>query len=133
MVSHYRRETAVFSIPFSPRRQRELGQEELEIMDTANSTPHVITLSGIGTPTSAFVSPQRVDFGSWPVGDDSAVQLLTLANGGNTPLVLRLAASQRLRPDKRLRFISSSWWQLHHLRDIHAGLQRKKSRAAVTY
>ena len=58
----------------------------IAIQDNAAGTPHVITLSGIGSGPLAVVSPQNLTFPPESLGTTSAVQAVTLTNIGDQTL-----------------------------------------------
>jgi hypothetical protein len=54
--------------------------------DDASGSPHVINLVGDGSSPIVTLSPQTLTFSSLPVGQTSAVQIITLSNTGNATL-----------------------------------------------
>jgi hypothetical protein len=54
--------------------------------DDASGSPHVINLVGDGSSPIVTLSPQTLTFYSLPVGQTSAVQIITLSNTGNATL-----------------------------------------------
>ena len=54
--------------------------------DDAAGSPHVINLVGDGSSPIVTLSPQTLTFSSLPVGQTSAVQIITLSNTGNATL-----------------------------------------------
>jgi hypothetical protein len=54
--------------------------------DDASGSPHVINLVGDGSSPIVTLSPQTLTFSSLPLGQTSAVQIITLSNTGNATL-----------------------------------------------
>jgi Abnormal spindle-like microcephaly-assoc'd, ASPM-SPD-2-Hydin/Beta-propeller repeat len=54
--------------------------------DDASGSPHVINLVGDGSSPIVTLSPLTLTFSSLPVGQTSAVQIITLSNTGNATL-----------------------------------------------
>ncbi len=79
--------TCTLSVSFAPNA---LGSDSgsISIADDAAGSPHVISVSGVGTGAVAALAPASLTFGTLPVGTASAQQIVTLSNSGNTSLTI---------------------------------------------
>jgi len=60
----------------------------IAITDNASAQPHMIPLTGTAIGPGVTFSPGMLDFGDQWVGTTSSPQTVTLANSGNTPLII---------------------------------------------
>ncbi|MGC2549846.1 MAG: choice-of-anchor D domain-containing protein [Candidatus Sulfotelmatobacter sp.] len=74
-----------FSVTFTPTAAgARLGS--IVIQDNAAGAPHIINLSGVGNGPLALFTPQNLTFLTQSLGTTSAVQAISLSNGGNQTL-----------------------------------------------
>jgi hypothetical protein len=73
------------SVTFSPTAAG-LRNGTIQMSDSAEGSPHVITLSGFANGATATLSPTSIIFPSTPVGSSSVAQSVSLSNLGNTTL-----------------------------------------------
>ncbi|MGC2369212.1 MAG: choice-of-anchor D domain-containing protein, partial [Candidatus Sulfotelmatobacter sp.] len=74
-----------FSVTFTPTAAgARLGS--IVIQDNAAGAPHIINLSGVGNGPLALFTPQNLTFPTQSLGTTSAVQAISLSNGGNQTL-----------------------------------------------
>ena len=77
--------TCNLSVTFTPTAVGTLTGS-LTINDGAAGSPHVITLSGVGSGPVVALTPASLTFSSLQIGSTSPAQTVTLANQGNADL-----------------------------------------------
>ncbi|HEV2383216.1 MAG TPA: FG-GAP-like repeat-containing protein [Terriglobia bacterium] len=77
--------SCTISVTFTPTASgTETGT--LTLTDSATNSPQTVALTGTGNGPAVVLSPTTVTFSSQPVGSTSAIQKVTLTNGGNQSL-----------------------------------------------
>ncbi|MFZ0816457.1 MAG: choice-of-anchor D domain-containing protein [Candidatus Sulfotelmatobacter sp.] len=73
------------SVTFTPTASG-LRSGQIVIQDGAAGSPHVISLSGIGSSAVVTLAPTNLTFSAQQLGTSSAAQTVTLTNSGNAAL-----------------------------------------------
>lgn len=79
--------TCQVGIRFKPFTSGDLSAT-FTLPDASTTSPHVVTLNGVGTRPVVFLSVSSLDFGGQEVGKTGAARTVTLTNTGNAPLVV---------------------------------------------
>jgi hypothetical protein len=85
--------SCTISVTFTPTASgAETGT--LTVTDGATNSPQTVALTGTGNGPAVVLSPTTVTFGLQPFGSTSAIQKVTLTNGGNGSLsITKIATS----------------------------------------
>ncbi|MFB3920470.1 MAG: beta strand repeat-containing protein [Terriglobia bacterium] len=79
--------TCTMSVTFTPTAT-DIRRAGITITDDAPGSPHIVSLSGLGTAPAAGFTPAELDFGNQAVGVASATKTAVLTNTGGAPLVI---------------------------------------------
>jgi hypothetical protein len=77
--------SCTFSVTFAPTAEGARSGQ-IVIQDNAAGSPHVISLSGIGSSGVVTLAPTSLTFSAQQLGTSSAAQTVTLTNSGNASL-----------------------------------------------
>jgi beta-propeller repeat-containing protein/centrosomal CEP192-like protein/ASPM-SPD-2-Hydin domain-containing protein len=77
--------SCTLSVTFTPTAEGTRSGQ-ITIQDNAAGSPHVISLSGIGSSAVVTFAPASLTFSAQQLGTSSAAQIVTLTNSGNTAL-----------------------------------------------
>ncbi|HEV2341778.1 MAG TPA: choice-of-anchor D domain-containing protein [Candidatus Acidoferrales bacterium] len=79
--------SCTISVTFTPAAQGPVSGE-VDITDTAPTSPQTISLSGTGTAPGVSLTPSSLNLGSEDIGSTSTAQNATLKNTGSGPLTI---------------------------------------------